>query len=238
MSSGAGSATGFFDRHAERWAGLYARKASFRDRLELFVDAVRRAARPGARVLDVGCGTGNISLALAECGYGVLGLDGAPEMIRVARDEAQRRGLKSVEFREADITRLALRRGAFDAIVCSSVIEYVPDDAGLLLEMCALLKPGGRLVLSVPHAGSLTGWAEDLAWRLRMGAARDGRGHLRYSLRRYGRDELLRALAMGGFGAFRCTYFEFPIPGPVGVWLSRLPPLGVMLLAEATKDAA
>lgn len=237
MSSSAGSATTFFDRHADRWAGLYARKASFRDRLALFVGAIQRAVPPGARVLDLGCGAGNISIALAERGYEVLGVDGAPEMIRAARAEAQRREVRLVEFREADVTRLSLKHSSFDAIVCSSVIEYVPDDAGLVVEMCALLRSGGRLVISVPHAGSLTGWAEDLAWQLRVGAARDGRAHLRYSLRRYGRDELLRALGMAGLGEFRCTYFEMPLPGPVGVWLSRLPPLGVMLMVEATKGA-
>jgi 2-polyprenyl-3-methyl-5-hydroxy-6-metoxy-1,4-benzoquinol methylase len=233
--SNAASATSFFDQHAKRWTSLYAKKASFRDRLALFVDAVTRAIPAGGRVLDLGCGAGNISLALAERGYRVLGADGAPEMVREALAEAEKRGLKNAEFVEADITTLAMEPDSFDAVVCSSVIEYVQNDAALLLEMRRLLRPSGRLILSVPHRGSLAGMAEDVIWRSRMGGKREGRRHLGYSLRRYGREEVLRTLKAMGFGSFRCRYFELPVPGALGVWLSRASLLGVMMLVEATR---
>jgi 2-polyprenyl-3-methyl-5-hydroxy-6-metoxy-1,4-benzoquinol methylase len=237
MAENGVSATAFFSEQAERWTDLYARKASFSDRLALIVEGVQRTVQPGGSVLDVGCGAGNVSFALAEQGYDVTGIDGAAEMIRIARAEAQRRGLSRVHFREADLSRLDVADRSCDAVVCSSVIEYIEDDAALLREMHAALRPAGCMLVSVPHAASLVGAVEDALWRVRVGGERDGRQHLRYSLRRYRRRDFLAQLRAIGFGAFRCTYFELPLLGRLGVGLSRLPALGVMLLVETARTS-
>jgi SAM-dependent methyltransferase len=128
-----------------------------------------------------------------------------------------------------------LEREAFDAVVCSSVLEYVPDDTRLLRAFFDALRPGGGLVISVPHTGSLIGGLESAAQRLRIGMGRVGRGHLAYSLRRYRRSVFLRTLADVGFEDLATRYFETPRLGELGTWLSRFRWFGVMMLVTARR---
>jgi 2-polyprenyl-6-hydroxyphenyl methylase/3-demethylubiquinone-9 3-methyltransferase len=231
----ADTATDFFGAQAQRWYALYQSKPTFKDRLALFTGAARQVLPPGGRILDFGCGAGNISLALAEGGFDVVGVDGALGMLEAGRAEAERRGLARVSFERMDAAEVRLEPEAYDGIVCSSVIEYVPDDARLVSDLIRAIRPGGHLLISVPHKASLFGRAEDL-WKriaLRPGEAR-GR-HLTFSLRRYSRRGFLDTLERAGLGDFRCRYYETPVPGRVGVLISRVPLLGVMLLVVARK---
>ena len=102
----------------------------------------------GARVLDVGCGGGLLSEALARQGAQVTALDLAPDLIKVARLHRLESGLE-VDYRVQSVEDLAAEAPAsFDAITCMEMLEHVPRP-GAILQACArLLKPGGKLFLS------------------------------------------------------------------------------------------
>jgi len=102
----------------------------------------------GARVLDVGCGGGLLSEALAGEGARTTALDLAPELIEVARLHLLESGL-DVDYRLQSVESLAAEMpGQFDAITCMEMLEHVPDPASVLRACADLLKPGGRLLLS------------------------------------------------------------------------------------------
>jgi ubiquinone/menaquinone biosynthesis C-methylase UbiE len=102
----------------------------------------------GHRILDAGCGSGPLSAALRAKGAVVTGVDGSPAMIELAR---QRLG-DDAALHVADLGQpLPFDDGAFDDVVASLVLHYLRDWAAPLAELRRVLKPGGRLILSVNH---------------------------------------------------------------------------------------
>jgi SAM-dependent methyltransferase len=100
-----------------------------------------------ARVADLGCGTGTLTLLLAGEGYAVDGVDFSPEMIRRAREKHDGRAAGPVTFTEGDADRPPLESGAYDVVLCRHVLWAMPDPAATLGRWIELLAPGGRLVL-------------------------------------------------------------------------------------------
>lgn len=94
----------------------------------------------GLRVLDVGCGGGILSEALAERGASVLGIDLAESALQAA--EAHRAG-QAVEYRLESSRETAVRGEVFDVVTCMEMLEHVADPAAVLRDIHALLKPGG-----------------------------------------------------------------------------------------------
>jgi ubiquinone/menaquinone biosynthesis C-methylase UbiE len=101
----------------------------------------------GKYILDVGCGTGKTSSAFAKRrGCRVVGVDLSPHMIEWARETAQRESvLGQVEFRTADAQQLPFDDATFDAVICESVLAFVPDKAKTLCEFIRVCKPGGYI---------------------------------------------------------------------------------------------
>jgi SAM-dependent methyltransferase len=97
-----------------------------------------------ARVADLGCGTGTLTLLLAAEGYVVDGVDFSPEMIRRAREKEP---VGQVTFTEADADDPPLEPGVYDVVLCRHVLWAMPDPAETLRRWSDLLGPGGRLVL-------------------------------------------------------------------------------------------
>lgn len=100
---------------------------------------------PGMRVLDVGCGVGDVSfLALRLVGPqgAVIGVDRSPEAIAVARQRAEAAGLSNVEFVASDLAALSLDEPV-DALIGRLVLMYVPQPAILLRRLLPFVKPGG-----------------------------------------------------------------------------------------------
>lgn len=128
--------------------------------------------RPGARILDLGCGEGRHVHGFHMRGdVDVVGLDlDLPSLLK-ARDGLiwlKTKGLAEVGstrpltgFLAGDATRLPFGDDTFDAVICSEVLEHLPDYHAALAEMRRVLKPQGRLCITVPH-----GWPERLCWRL------------------------------------------------------------------------
>ncbi|OAT83526.1 class I SAM-dependent methyltransferase, partial [Desulfotomaculum copahuensis] len=119
------------------------------------IDAIEKEAvfsylRPqaGITVLDIGCGTGNYSLALARLGMRVTGVDISPGMLARARAKAAVAGL-AVAFLPADAQKLPFPDNSFAAAISVTTLEFVPDLAAVLKEAHRVLQPGGRLVAAL-----------------------------------------------------------------------------------------
>ncbi len=107
-----------------------------------------RTTLRGARVLDVGCGAGLLSEALAREGAQVTAIDLAPDLIKIAKLHRLESGVE-VDYRLTPVEALADEMPAgFDAIVCMEMLEHVPDPGAIIAACATLLKPGGRLFLS------------------------------------------------------------------------------------------
>lgn len=107
-----------------------------------------RVTLKGANVLDVGCGGGLLSEALARAGASVTAIDLAPALLDVARLHLHESGL-SVDYRQVTVEDLAeTGPPSFDAITCMEMLEHVPDPESVIAACSRLLKPGGKLLLS------------------------------------------------------------------------------------------
>jgi len=100
-----------------------------------------------ARILDVGCGAGLATEALARLGHTVLGIDAAGETLAAGRAHAANQDL-TIDYRQATTTDLVREGQRFAAITALEVVEHVPDQPGFLRDLAALLEPGGRLFVS------------------------------------------------------------------------------------------
>jgi SAM-dependent methyltransferase len=104
--------------------------------------------RPGMRVLDLGCGAGDVAFVAADLvgsdGH-VVGVDRSSEALARARLRAEQRGLAQVRFVEGDLDDPA-PGGPFDAIVGRLVLMYVPDPAAVLRRQATVLRAGGLVV--------------------------------------------------------------------------------------------
>jgi demethylmenaquinone methyltransferase/2-methoxy-6-polyprenyl-1,4-benzoquinol methylase len=107
------------------------------------VDLIARAGvRPGARALDLACGTGDLAFLAASRGASVVGLDFTPRMIELARLKPEAR---SVRWVIGDMGKLPVASSRFDLITTGYGLRNVPDLRTALAEMYRVLAPGGRL---------------------------------------------------------------------------------------------
>jgi 2-polyprenyl-3-methyl-5-hydroxy-6-metoxy-1,4-benzoquinol methylase len=112
---------------------------------------LKNVPKKGGFALDVGCGTGRISFALAEKSYKVLGVDINNNAIRLAKEIAQSEKI-DIDFRLADFTKSGIVESQFyDLVVCSEVLEHTEKYPLLINNIYLALKPGGRLIISVPY---------------------------------------------------------------------------------------
>jgi ubiquinone/menaquinone biosynthesis C-methylase UbiE len=122
------------------------------------------AVKRGERVLDIGCGNARDIARIAACGGHVIGVDISEGMVAAARQEVERMGGNEITLQVGDATRLDFPDASFDKVLCSEVIEHIPDAPQALREMHRVLKPGGTLVLSTPNKGSWYGFERYWLW--------------------------------------------------------------------------
>lgn len=133
---------------------------------------------PGARVLEVGPGTGHYTLPVAERAGTVDAFDLQPEMLAEVERRARERGVTNIVTRQGDARTLPYEDASFDAAFMVTVLGEIPDQDAALRELARVLKPGGRAVFGEivldPHVvttGSLRrrGERAGLRWIARHG---------------------------------------------------------------------
>ncbi|HXJ34679.1 MAG TPA: class I SAM-dependent methyltransferase [Candidatus Eisenbacteria bacterium] len=163
-----------------------------------------RLARPGVRVLDVGCGTGGVLASLPGRAR-AAGVDRSLPALAHCR----RRGLGAVAVAEGD--RLPFAAASFDVVLMLDVLEHFRDEGALLAGVARVLAPGGALLVSVPAYQAL--WS-----------AHD---EVMHHVRRYTSGRLRAALTAGGFAIDRLTYTNLAPLAPALVVRGLLPRLGI-----------
>ena len=142
-----------FDAIAQRW---WDPKSEFRplhvlNPVRLNYIESRTDARQGLRgrkILDVGCGGGLLSEAMARRGADVTGLDLGKETLQVADLHAASSGLSIRYLCESAEAHARHSAGVYDVVTCMEMLEHVPDPDGVLRALCSLVKPGGDVFVS------------------------------------------------------------------------------------------
>ena len=150
-----------FNDKAQSWAQKYAVNGALVQRLETIVIRVMPMVPPRSKVLDLGCGNGALAARLASHAFQVYACDVADKMI----DEGKRL-YPSTEIEwtklQHDWKILPFPPSYFDAIIAASVFEYVQDPARILDECSRTLKPGGKLLFTIPNPKGLLRQVEKL----------------------------------------------------------------------------
>jgi 2-polyprenyl-6-hydroxyphenyl methylase/3-demethylubiquinone-9 3-methyltransferase len=199
---------------ARQWEQRY-RKPAFRMREQVLLKSLHGWNLAGTLWLDAGCGTGALSRWLAARGCCVLGVDASQEMVGEANQSAQSQNFSErLDFvRITSVAHLALDDGAVDGVLCSSVLEYVPDPSACLAEFSRVLKPGGLLVVSVPNRDSLVRRMQLACHYFGGRLGQSWCNFLDYSRHQYSSREFARLLARSGFAGRKLVPFGGPLPG-------------------------
>lgn len=131
-----------------------------------FAQLLDQAIAGDARIVEIGCGTGQMSLYLARAQRRVVALDLTRAALRLGSAAARRFQIDGVRFVESDLRHPGLRPQAFDVVYCSGVLHHTPDPRASFAEVARLARPGGMIVL-----GLYNRWAR-LPLRFRRGIAR------------------------------------------------------------------
>jgi SAM-dependent methyltransferase len=117
-----------------------------------FARLLDRAIAHDARIVEVGCGTGQMSLYLARGRRIVIGADLSREALRMGASAAQKFGLDRVRFVETDLHRPGLRPASFDVVYSSGVLHHTPDPSVSFARLVRLARPGGTIVVGLYNA--------------------------------------------------------------------------------------
>jgi ubiquinone/menaquinone biosynthesis C-methylase UbiE len=139
-----------FDDKARLWNDKYRPNGPLAFRVTVFSAILASLVRQGATVLDFGGGTGAVSDALASQGYKTTVCDISEQMILAGRRIHSYKPIEWVLLRE-DWKRLPFADNMFDAVIASSVFEYLSDVENTMKECRRVLKPAGKLIFSVPN---------------------------------------------------------------------------------------
>ena len=163
-------------------------------RLKALLDLIAKLIPPKAEILDLGCGSAFFSVALAERGYQVTAVDSSSGMIQMARKRKKinRIGsmLKIIKIKAQKIAGLSQK---FDLILILDVLEHIKDDRQILKIIRELLRPQGKIILSLPAHPYLFGKRDKKV------------GHYR----RYSKKMIKKLLLGAGYSIKKLRYWNF-----------------------------
>jgi len=238
----------YFESTASYWKAIYdkdrrLRPTIYRQRQASVLSLVDGLApRPGSRVLEVGCGAGLMTAALAERGCRVTAMDSSPTMVEMTRDHAATVGMGDrVTARMGDVHALDFPDRHFDLVMAVGLIPWLHSPEWAVAEMARVLESGGHLIMTVDNRARLNHLLDPLLspwptpvrrWAKRLleacGWHRPRTGSLNVHMHTISQtDALLASVGLYkvkgltvGFGPF--SFFSKPIlPDPLGIQLHR-----------------
>lgn len=157
----------YFDSHADYYeTNQYqtSRRTFVNGRHDRLIAIFRSLSIPdGARVLDAGCGPGNLIQELSRRSDRVSAIDAAPKMLSLARSRATAAHVGNVDYHVATIESLPFLDNSFDLVCSAGVIEYLPSCQRALEEFRRVLKPGGVLILPTTNVLAPAHWLRRIA---------------------------------------------------------------------------
>jgi 2-polyprenyl-3-methyl-5-hydroxy-6-metoxy-1,4-benzoquinol methylase len=154
-------AVAYYSARAEEFGDQYRTSRAFRQRFEVWSRLIERYGSKDIDALDVGCGVGTFTFEAARWCRTATGIDASAEMVSKAQDTAS---APNVEFHRADIEEIS--SPPVGLVLCSSVLEYVPDLAAALRVLQGLVAPGGHLIVSMPNPRTAIRTFERALYRL------------------------------------------------------------------------
>ena len=155
-----------YDRESAAWERRR-NEPEHRELVERTADELANVVAPPGPVADLGCGPGAHALALARRGYDVVGIDGSPRMVEVARTRAALDEV-DVTFDVYDVSApLRFADASLGGVLAILVLQHLPHPAAFIAEIRRCLRPGGHLLITAPARDSTSRTSQDLYWRLR-----------------------------------------------------------------------
>lgn len=160
-------------------------------------------------VLDFGCGAGGYFEVLEKLGYHVVGLDSAPQMVKTATNVAS--SLKNTKVLQGDVLHPPFEKHTFDALIAVGLLEYLPNDQNFLRVVKELVKPGGKIVVTLRNSRCF----ERRLWKLYLKFGINV-GNIDYFYRDHDAQSFTALLKAHGFKDVQVRYCHFyPVPWPI-----------------------
>ncbi len=146
-----------FDKEASSYDQWYQTKmGDFIDQVETGLAFNLFSVKKGMKVLDIGCGTGNFSMKLAQKGCKVTGVDISEDMLSVAREKAKESGL-DIEYYPVDVYDLKFKDECFDAIFSMAAFEFIKEPQKAMDEIFRVAKKGSEILIGTINKDSQWG---------------------------------------------------------------------------------
>jgi SAM-dependent methyltransferase len=198
-----------YDRESAAWERRRS-ESEQRELIERIADEFVDVVVPPGPVADLGCGPGAHALALARRGYDVVGVDGSPRMVEVARARAARDGVDAT-FDVHDVNApLRFANASLGGVLAILVLQHLPHPAAFVAEIRRCLRPGGHLLITAPASDNTSLTSANLYWRLRAAFYHLVPGVVRF----YDTISLPRLVEDQGLTVVECS----GEPGRVTVW--------------------
>lgn len=141
-------------------------------RVNWMIETAKSILPNRGKILELGCGTGQLALEFARNGFDMTGVDLSPESIRIAekynKENPFKEGFGSLSYRCGDMMKMDFKDAAFDAVIFFRSLHHIPYPTPLLKKLAEFLKPGAGVIISEPVRGHFTKDSAFVATLLRL----------------------------------------------------------------------